>query len=75
MWLLYIIFTFSCCFITYKLTCHRIIELDKINNKGFDLHQEYICKAFDDIADIKNNVIKIKKDIYLSIYILCNFII
>lgn len=64
MWLLFIIFTIFCCFLTYKITCYQFIKLDKINSKGFDAHQEYICKALDEIANIKSDVNKIKKDIY-----------
>lgn len=64
MWILFIIFIIFCCFLTYKITCYRFIKLDKINSKGFDSHQEYICKALDEIANIKKDVNKIKKDIY-----------
>lgn len=64
MFIIYIIFTLFCCFITYKITCYQFIKLDKINSKGFDTHQEYICKALDEIANIKKDVNKIKKDIY-----------
>lgn len=64
MWLLFIIFTIFCCFLTYKITCYQFIKLDKINSKGFNAHQEYICKALDEIANIKSDVNKIKKDIY-----------
>lgn len=64
MWILYILFTLICCFITYKVACYQLIKLDKINSKGFDTYQEYICKAFNEIAQIKTDVIKIKKDIY-----------
>lgn len=62
--ILYILFTLMCCFITYKITCYQFIKLDKTNSKGFNMHQEYICKALDEIAQIKTDVIKIKKDIY-----------
>lgn len=62
--IIYILFTLICCFMTYKITCYQFIKLDKANSKGFDMHQEYICKALDEIADIKTDVIKIKKDIY-----------
>lgn len=64
MFILYILFTLICCFITYKIACYQFIKLDKINSKGFDAHQEYICKALDEIAQIKTDVNKIKKDIY-----------
>lgn len=64
MWILYILFTVLCCFLTYKFACYQFVKLDEINSKGFDAHQEYICKALDEIANIKNDVIKIKKDIY-----------
>ena len=64
MWILYILFTLVCCIVTYKLTCYQFIQLDKANSKGFDAHQEYICKALDEIANIKSDVNKIKKDIY-----------
>lgn len=64
MWILYILFVLVCCFITYKFTCYQMIKLDKINSNGFSAHQEYICKALDEIASIKTDVIKIKKDIY-----------
>lgn len=64
MLLLYIFFTVICCYITYKITCYQFVKLEKINNKGFDAHQEYICKALEEIANIKNDVIQIKKDIY-----------
>ncbi len=64
MFLLYILFTFICCFITYKVACYQLIKLNEINNKGFNSHQEYICKALDEIAQIKTDVINIKKDIY-----------
>lgn len=62
--ILYFLFTLACCFITYKLTCYQFIKLDKANSKGFDMHQEYICKVLDEIAQIKTDVNKIKKDIY-----------
>ncbi len=64
MWIIYVIFTIICCFATYKITCYQFIKLDKINSKGFDAHQHYICKALDQIAEIKTDVNKIKKDIY-----------
>lgn len=64
MWLLYILFTVACCFATYRFTCYQFIKLDKSNMKGFDVHQEYICKALDEIAQIKTDVNKIKRDIY-----------
>lgn len=64
MWVLYILFTLICCFVTYKFACYQFIKLDKTNSKGFDMHQKYICKALDEIANIKTDVIKIKKDIY-----------
>lgn len=62
--ILYILITLLCCFITYKYTCYKFIKLDKTNSKGFDIHQEYICKALDEIAQIKNEVNQIKRDIY-----------
>ncbi len=62
--ILYFLFTLVCCFITYKLTCYQFIKLDKANQEGFDMHQEYIEKALDEIAKVKNAVNKIKKDIY-----------
>lgn len=64
MWILYILFTLFCCYITYKFTCYQIVRLDKINDKSFISHQEYICKALEEIANIKTDIIKIKKDIY-----------
>ena len=64
MFIFYLLFTLLCCFVTYKVACYQFIKLDKINSKGFDLHQEYICKALDEIANIKNDVNKIKEDIY-----------
>ena len=64
MMILYILFVLLCCFMTYKITCYQLVKLDKINSKGFDAHQEYICKALDEIAQIKTDVNKIKKDIY-----------
>ena len=64
MWILYILFTLICCFVTYRLACYQFIRLDKTNSKGFDMHQEYICKSLEEIAQIKSDVIKIKKDIY-----------
>lgn len=64
MWILFIIFTIFCCFLTYKITCYQFIKLDEINSNGFDMHQLYISKALDEIANIKNDVNKIKKDIY-----------
>ena len=64
MWAVYIIFTVVCCFITYKVTCYQFMKLDNIKDKGLDIHQEYLCKALDEIAQIKTDVIKIKKDIY-----------
>ena len=64
MFLFYLLFTLFCCFVTYKVACYQFIKLDKINSKGFDSHQEYICKALDEIANIKKDVNKIKKDIY-----------
>jgi hypothetical protein len=64
MFILYILFTIICCYLTYRFTCYQVVKLDKVNSKGFDTHQEYICKALDEIATIKTDVIKIKKDIY-----------
>lgn len=64
MWILYIFFTLLYCWATYKFTCYQFIKLDEINSKGFDAHQEYICKVLDEIANIKNDVNQIKKDIY-----------
>lgn len=64
MWLLYSIFTISCCWITYKITCNQCMQLDKTNKNGFDLYQKYINKALDEIASIKSDVNQIKKDIY-----------
>lgn len=64
MWILYILFTLFCCFVTFKIACYKFIQLDKINSKGFDMHQEYIGKALDEIAIIKTDVNQIKKDIY-----------
>ncbi len=64
MFILYILFTIICCFSTYKFSCYQLIKLDKINSKGFDTHQDYICKALDEIVQIKTDVNKIKKDIY-----------
>lgn len=64
MFLLYILFTIICCYVTYKITCYQFIKLDEINSKEFDAHQEYICKALDEIAQIKTDVIQIKKNIY-----------
>lgn len=64
MWILYILFTLLCCFITYRYTCYQFLKLEKYNSQGFDIHQEYICKALDEIAEIKTDVIQIKKDIY-----------
>ncbi len=60
----YILFTLLCCYITYKIACNQIVKLDKVNSNGFDSHQEYICKALDEIATIKTDVNQIKKDIY-----------
>ena len=62
--ILYILFTLICCFITYKFACYQFVKLDKTNQQGFDIHQEYIGKALDEIANIKSDVNKIKKDIY-----------
>lgn len=64
MWIFYILFTLICCFLTYKIMCYRFIKLDNVNNKGFDTHQKYICKALDEIVQIKTDVNQIKKDIY-----------
>lgn len=64
MWGLYILFTIICCLFTYKFTCYQIIKLDRTKDKFIDLHQNYLCKALDEIAQIKNDVINIKKDIY-----------
>lgn len=64
MWVLYILFTLLCCLVTYKIACHQFMKLDKINSRGIDAHQEYICKALEEIANIKNDVNQIKKDIY-----------
>jgi hypothetical protein len=64
MWLLYILFTFICCFITFKITCYQVIKLYQNNQKIIDIHQNYIEKSIDQIASIKTDVIKIKKDIY-----------
>lgn len=64
MWILYILFTVMCCIVTYKFACYQFVKIDKANSKGFDMHQEYIGKALDEIAQIKTDVIKIKKDIY-----------
>lgn len=64
MWILYLIFTVLCCWITYKISCYQFIKSDKINSKGFDLHQEYMGKILDEIAQIKTDVNQIRKDIY-----------
>lgn len=64
MFILYILFTLICCFVTYKFSCYQIMKLDKINNKGYENHTNFICKALDEIASIKTDVNKIKKDIY-----------
>lgn len=53
-----------CCLVTYKITCYQVVKLDKTNQTGFDMHQEYIGKALDEIASLKNDVNQIKKDIY-----------
>lgn len=52
MWVLYILFTLLCCLVTYKIACHQFMKLDKINSRGIDAHQEYICKALEEIANI-----------------------
>lgn len=62
--ILSILFTLICCFITYKITYYQFVKLDESNIKGFDAHQEYICKALDEIAQIKTDIVKIKRDIY-----------
>lgn len=62
--ILYILFVLICCFATYKFTCYQFVKLDKANSKGFDMHQEYIYKALDEISSIKIDVNQIKKDIY-----------
>lgn len=64
MWILYIVFVVICCYLTYKFTCYQFIKLDKINNKGFDMHQEFLGKAFDEIRQIKTDINQIKRDIY-----------
>lgn len=64
MFILYILFTIICCFVTYKFACYQIIKLDKINSQGFDTHQEYICKVLDEITNVKTDINAIKKDIY-----------
>ncbi len=66
--IIYILFTLVCCYITYKVTCYQFIKLDKANSEGFDIHQEYIYKALDEIAKIKTDIIKIKKYIYQHKY-------
>lgn len=53
-----------CCFITYKITCSKIIKLDKVNIQMFNEHQKYIGISLDEIASLKNAIIQIKKDIY-----------
>ena len=42
----------------------QIIKLDKINSKGVDSHQKYLCLALDEIAKLKTDINQIKKDIY-----------
>ena len=64
MYLFCILMCIISCFITYKVTCHRMIELDKNNVKAFDMHQEFLSKSLDEIADLKIAVLQIKKDIY-----------
>lgn len=64
MFILYIFIVVFCCFVTYKITVSKMIKLDKVNIKGFDVHQEYISKALDEIAKIKTDVNQIKEDIY-----------
>lgn len=32
----------ACCYITYKVTCLKIIKLDKVNNQMFDVHQKHM---------------------------------
>lgn len=64
MWILYIVFVVICCCLTYKFTCYQFIKLDKINSKGFDIHQEFLSKAFDEIRQIKTDINQIKRDIY-----------
>lgn len=64
MYLFCVLMCIISCFITYKVTCHRMIELDKNNIKAFDIHQEFLKKSLEEIAGIKSDVIQIKKDIY-----------
>lgn len=64
MFLLYLAIVVICCFLTYKISCYQFIKLDKTNSKGLDIHQKYICEALDEIANIKDDVNQIKKDIY-----------
>lgn len=53
-----------CCYITYRVTCYKIIKLDKMNSQLLDEHQKYIGISLDEIASLKNAVLQIKKDIY-----------
>ncbi len=64
MFILYLFIIFICCFFTYKITISKVIKLDKANIKGFDSHQEYICKVLDEIAQLKTDMNQVKKDIY-----------
>ena len=64
MFLIFILSIVFSCYITYKIVCYKFIKLDKYNCKEFDIQQKYICKALDEIAKIRVDVNKIKKDIY-----------
>ena len=64
MWILYILFTIICCYVTAILVEKHIVTALKNNDKGFELHQEYIFKSLYEIAQVKTDVIQIKKDIY-----------
>lgn len=64
MFLLYLAFIILCCFITYKIICYQFIKLNNINIEEFKTQSKYIGTALDEIAQIKADVIKIKKDIY-----------
>lgn len=63
-YLIFFLVCIVCCFITYKITCSKIIKLDKTNSQLFNEHQKYIGISLDEIAGLKTAILQIKKDIY-----------
>lgn len=64
MFILYILFTILCCYLTYIFTCKQICKLNDLNLKGLETQCDYIGKSFDEISKMKQDISKIKKDIY-----------